>query len=284
MKACTLLSVAAMLCMGCEFVESASEVTFGEGQINRIQTEIGWPDPDQLAGRTGDEDSLPGFPDSLQKSTLAHLAGALAASGECRQIVPFGQSEENTLLVGGRTIATVCSTDKRCQQHCPEGFLGMLMDVEVDFLLADKEQLEELQSQIEGVDENAIVQIRLQFFELEMFQVVDEEREITNDKFQDFELNIRDGGGPEVELVKQRHLADIDPDTPRRFDIDSRSDFSTQLKRKLLAGEESAVTMVQRFKVPRENMYSLQVDGAGLAIDMQPELVINVLDVAQSKL
>lgn len=278
----TLLLTCLGALAGCAVVESAGEVTFGSQSIERVSQEVLWPSADELSGLSAEDTAdIDGFPTSLQDGTLAHLAGALGAGGECRKTI---ESEIQSDAVSSVEVSlAVCGDDDRCTDECGSGFRGMVLEVRVEMLLANEEQLADLKERLADVSPSAIVQVRLQFFELFMFQDgLDGEREDTTEKFDGFSLSIGDGVSDEVPLVQQRHLPLISEDTPQRFDIDGRSDFTKTFKRSIIAGQPISVTLTQRMRVPRPDLYQLRLRGAGTKIVMQPELVINVIDVAAS--
>ncbi len=272
-----------VLLSGCAVVESAGEITFGAQSIEAVSQEVLWPDPDALSGLDAEETAdLDGFPDSLADGTLAHLAGALGATGECRKGIEITDLQSAAVL-GGEVALAVCGDDDRCSDVCDADFRGMVIEVRVQLWLANEDQLADLKERLADVSPDAIVQVRLQFLELWMFQDgPDGERENITDRFQDFSLTIGDGIHDEVPLVLERHLPLISDATPQRFDVDERSEFTANFKRSIIAGQTLLVTLTQRMKVARPDLYDLRLKGAGTRIKMQPELVINVIDVAAS--
>ncbi len=278
----SLLSTLALLC-GCGLVESASEITYGSQAIAQINQDILWPSADELSGLSGDDTGdIDGFPTSLGDGTLAHLAGALSASGECRRELLSGDLQSEAIRRVEVKMA-VCSEDDRCAEECDDGFLGMVLKVSVTMVLANAEQLADLKERLADVTPDAIVQVRLRFFKLWMFQDdTDGQRVDITPKFRDFSLTIGDGRSAEVPLVEERHLPLITEDTPQRFDVDERSEFTENFKRAIIAGQTIAVTLTQRMRVRRPDLYLLRLRGAGTGIQVQPELVINVIDVAAS--
>ena len=277
----SLLSALVLLC-GCALVESAGEVTFGEQSIERVRQDIPWPSADELSGLSSDETSdIDGFPSSLEKGTLAHLAGALGAGGECRKRVESADLQSEAIRRVAVSMA-VCAGDDRCAAECGDDFRGMVLETRVTLVLANEAQLADLKESLADVTPDAIVQIRLQFFALWMYQAgPDGERVDTTSKFRDWSLTIGDGT-IEVPLVSERHLPLISEETPQRFDVDERSQFTKDLKRSIIAGQSLEVTLTQRMRVPRSSLYDLHLEGSGTGIEMQPELVIHVVDVAAS--
>ena len=282
--------LAAALVSGCAFLESAGTLSFGEGEVDRLSEEVTFPNPDDFLDLSETED-IPGFPSSLAQGTFAHLAGALALNGECQRIEPVERDDGQTSIENIEVRTTVCSEDDRCSSTCGD-FLGVVMETVVDVNLLDDAQVEEIKDQLSQLTTAAIVQIRLQFHELQLFQDEDGTRVVTNDLFGDFAMGMRDPDGNEVIIVEHRHLAAIDPETPQRFALPGRHPFTIKLKEDLLnkakgtdlVGQPLQRTLFQRMRVPRSTLYDLRVSGAGLELDVQPEFVISVLEVAKSKI
>ena len=64
------------LCLsGCDFISTASELTFGEGSLPSMKQEMVYPSVDDFVS-FDESDMIPGLPDSLNEGTLAHLVGA----------------------------------------------------------------------------------------------------------------------------------------------------------------------------------------------------------------
>ena len=96
---------------GCGFIESAGELTFGEGQIPLLENEFQYPSVNQIANLDQTEEVVPGFPSSLEKSTLAHLVGALSAQGECGQQVDLVKHFSASATVAGVWVCFVAASD-----------------------------------------------------------------------------------------------------------------------------------------------------------------------------
>ena len=81
---CLCLSVS--LLSGCDFLSSASELTFGEGSLPLVEQEMNYPSVDEFVGLEAESRPL-GLPESLNEGTLSHLVGALSVGGECSRVV-----------------------------------------------------------------------------------------------------------------------------------------------------------------------------------------------------
>ena len=285
-RAAVILGVGATLVTGCAFVEAATEQTIGEGQIPRFDEEILYPAIDDLTGLTADQaGAIPGFPTSLNNATFAHLQGAFAITGECSKTLEIEGPGDNESVVGIEVTVTNCTLDHRCGDLCEEGFFGMMFEARVELLLLTTEQADKLRNLLSELVPSAIAQIRLQFFELELFQTdLDGERFPIHDWIDDFWLGLENDDGDRVVFLDDSHLDVIDPEDPQRFDIDAGADFTIKLKEDVLAAEEVSAFVVQSMRIPQPNLYELVFDGAGLRFDLQPEFVVSVLQVVQSKL
>ena len=176
----------------------------------------------------------------------------------------------------------------------------------------------------EGLEPNlntdALSQIRLQFHELELYQN-DEGVEVSNNnRYFDFRFGARRtlkqmrsiygvADDPEcpgdylmeeddvavspdcIVVVKQKYLDSIYPESPQRFDLGSSSLFTDDLKQAVMDkfkdpqnSESPSATLWLKFAVSEEQLYELDIEGAGVKLDVQPEFVINVLEVAAGQL
>jgi len=176
----------------------------------------------------------------------------------------------------------------------------------------------------EGLDFNvgtdALSQIRLQFHELELYQTDEGEEISNNNRYFDFRFGARRTvrqmqqlygvtDNPEcpgdnlmeeddvavspdcIVVVKQKYLDTITPETPQRFDLGSSSLFTQDLKQAVLdkfldpQGTESpSASLWLKFAVSEQQLYELNIEGAGVKLDVQPEFVINVLEVAAGQI
>lgn len=272
----------------CAFFESAFELTFGPGQIERIALEVAFPSLDDLTELSSDEmQALPGIPASLDDATLAHLQGALTLTGDCMTELVVEQEEGGDQRVGAnfQYRLTTCEGDARCEEVCPEGLTGMLLEASVDAELINEEMANELKDQLSQVSPESIVQIRLQFFELGLIVIgADGEPVSQNHVFEDFLLRFENEAGDGVTVVEEWSLADITSETPQRFDLDSESAFMKTLKAELLAAKPIRVQFVFKMAIPQPYLYELPIGSAGFRVDVQPEFVISVMEAAKSQL
>ena len=275
-----------VFCTGCAFVEAATEQTLGEGQIPRFDQEILYPDIDELTGLTAEQvDAIPGFPGTLNNGTFAHLQGAFAITGECRKTLEVPAPEDNEALISIAVTVTNCTPDLRCAEFCEEGFFGMMFEAKVDLLLLTEERANKLQNLLSELTPDAIAQIRLRFFELELFQEDDSgETFVIHDWIEGFELGMENDKGDAIVVLTDEHLPMIDPDDPQRFDIPAAEDYTQDLKERILAAQAVSTTVVQRMRVPQPNLYELVFVGAGLRFDLQPEFVVSVVEVLENQI
>lgn len=317
---------------GCGLFESAGEVTLGAGELPRVKERVEWPNIDEmtgsaLAGSVGTtaegEPLVTGLPTSLKKGTLAHVQGLLALAGDCRRTFTQEALGEAGGPVSNLNIrVTNCAGDARCKYLCGE-FRGMQIEASVDVELLNEKKAAELASQLRQASPEAaveaIVQLRLRFFELMLFQAGDggEEEDVT-ERLDEFEMIIAqptgelpdnlaglsssptvddpDGAtdengdivqvpytGPHwVKVLEGRFIKSILPGKPQRFEIDPNVPVTQALKDQLVAGEASSLRLVNRIRVRRPDLYELRFDGAGIAFDVQPEVVLSVLQLIKN--
>lgn len=281
-----LLLVSCALISGCAFIESATEQTIGEGQIEALDEQILWPTVDEMVGMTPDQvAAIPGFPSSLNAGTFAHLQGALTLKGDCSVDQSLGGFEDNAQIIDLSVGITSCANDGRCSDRCPADWKGMTFESNVELQLVTPEMAAEIKDQLAQLTPDSIVQIRFLVYELELFQETDTGEIISiHPWIEDFELKLADSDGNEVVIIKDRYLDSIDPETPQRFDVDVDSPFTTSLKENILAGEAVSIIVSQGMRVPQYNLYDVQIAGAGLNVQIQPEIVVSVVEVVKSKI
>ena len=72
------------------------------------------------------------------------------------------------------------------------------------------------------------------------------------------------------------------PDTPKRFVVDANAAVTGRIKELVVAQKRTAVRVVQRLRVKRPDLFEMNFDGAGLIIDLQPEVVVSVTELVKS--
>lgn len=284
------LAVVALSALGgCGFLEAAGEITIGEGQIARVQTDLKWPAltdvlGDQVAqGQGGD---VPGFPTKLDDSTLAHVQGLMNIDGECRRTSTVDTVDGGQAQLRKLTVEIInCGSPDRCTEYC-DGFRGMKMSARVQFQLLDEEKAKKIRELLsDKTSPDAIVAVRARFFKLLFYQVVGGQKEDIGPYFEtaDFGLS-SEGGGDDTVLVAQRYLSRITGKTPQRFALDNQAEFTQKTKSGVIAAKTMWIEIFQRFAVPQADLYSVQLSGGGVELDFQPEFVISALEVAKGQL
>ncbi len=328
-----LLGLCALLAQGCGLFESAGEITLGKGQIPRVTESFDWPDIDEMTGSalTGDlsdskgEPLITGVPTSLKKGTLAHVQGILSLAGDCqRELIQEKIGDDPTSPISNLAVrVTNCTGDARCKYLCGD-FRGMELEAAVEMELLNEAKAKDLAKQLQQANPEAaiesIVQIRLQFFQLELYQAGDDDkREVVTDRLKNFDLILTETGVtksiPEiaaleaerdaakaaaeakgetfdptpyadipswVQVLDARYITGISKETPRRFEIDPQSDLLKKIKATVVKGEPTSLRLVQRIKIDRPDLYELRFDGAGIAVDVQPEVVVSVLQLVKN--
>jgi len=284
-----LSALALALSSGCAFIETATEQLVGEGQIDKVSEEISWPSVDELTGLSAEQvDQLAqqGFPSSLAAGTFAHLHGALELSGDCALQESLTGFSDNPQLVSLDIDVVSCTEDARCADICPENFYGMTFTASVQLQLIDEAKAKEIKDQLSQISPEAIVQIRFLVYELEFFQQLAQ----SGQKFSihpwldDFSLSLGDLEGNEVLVIDYPYLDAITPETPQRFDVESESAFTQNLKAAILAGQTVDIRVILSMSIAQEDLYEVGIDGAGLDIDIQPEIIVSVVEVIKDQI
>ncbi len=270
-----LAALAVVALSGCGLLEAATDVPFGAGEIDRVEQTVAWPDPDLIAPPP--DPPPPGYPATLEDATLAHLIGAMVAGGVCHTeaVGQVGGSLKAVL-----TTVTRCGLGDRCAERCPADFEGVWVTVDATLQIVSEEKAREVNSLLSETDESAIVQVRLRFFDLNLYQGDGDARVRLDDRLNDFTFGLRDVEGNALDLVKLRHLPDIRPDTPQRFALNNRDPLTRALKKAVLSGRGVELGLHVAAGIPPHALYGVKLRPAGFLIDTQPELVISVLDVA----
>ncbi len=328
-----LVLLLALTAQGCGLFESAGEVTLGVGQLPRVQQSVNWPDIDEMTGsslagsvdaKKGGEPLITGLPTSLKKGTLAHVQGILALAGDCRRTF----KQDNVGDGGASPVSnleirvTNCTGDDRCKYLC-NNFTGMQIEAAVDLVLLDADKAKSLADQLKQASPEAavqaIVQLRLRFYELMLFQDdgAGEKQDVTNrlDSFEMILAQLGDGLPDNLDGVASTELVDdpsgaidgagavkrvpyagphwvkvlggdnierIKPGNPQRFEIDPNVPFTLALKDNFVAGLPSSMRLVNRIRITRPDLYELRFDGAGISFDVQPEVVLSVLQLLKN--
>jgi|GEM_PF-1568727 len=284
-----LISVVGLL-SACDFINSATELTFGEGQVPPLSQEMLYPRVEELTGLggEGDDEVTLGIPNDLSGSTMAHLVGALGAKGECGQKIELNDLASN--IRSAYFELSACTEDDRCSESCPEDFYGLSARVQVEMQVMDAETAEELTKLLSEDSSDAIAQIRLQFKELTFFQGEEDERESTNDKISDFQLWLGAPGVEPVQLLSQEALeqitraSELGDGSFERYEIPRSSEVTETLISNILGGRDVVLSVDLRFKIPREGLYSMKISPAGVSQTIQPEIVIDAIKAATSTL
>jgi hypothetical protein len=278
-----------LLLIHCAFLESAFELTFGEGDIPPLEQEILWPTVEELTGLTSEEmKDIPGFPTALGDGTLAHLQGAMGLTGDCHLVHELEEFQDPRISMLS-VSTTNCTQTPNCLVFCSEYEDGLFFVATVDLLLIDAKLAEEIQAQMAEVSEvsaEAIVQLRLQFSQLALFQGEGGSSQDVTELIDDFSFWLADDEGNEVLVIKQLYLSQITPDKvpAARFDVDSNSTFTKRLKAAVVNGEEFAAKLTVRFRVPQKYLYEMYIEGGGVRMNMQPEVVISAFEVVKDQL
>ena len=274
------------LMSACDFVNSATELTFGKGQVPLVSQAMQYPSVESLTGLNESGEVIPGIPEDLSQSSMAHLVGALGAQGECAQVVELSGLASNVTRAAFELSA--CAEDDRCARACSEGFYGLDARVALEMRVLNAAQAKKITALLSKDSAEAITQIRLQFQELMFFEGEGEGRVSTNHTITDFELWL---GAPGVEPVRLLGASDFErisasnaEGESERYEIPRDSAVARALIERILGGEDVDLSLDLRFRIPRGELYSLSISPAGLSQVIQPEIVIDAIEAATSTL
>ncbi|MEE2780318.1 MAG: hypothetical protein VYE15_07335 [Myxococcota bacterium] len=307
-KAVLALAFVTGLSASCtELLEAAGTITFGNPDIPLLEMTkdngqaLTWPSVGSLVGLSESElEAIPGMPSTLDNGTFAHLQGALRITGECFMDVSAADLGEEMADLEGiedfRIQITSCSAeDSRCSDRCfvegqEEQFRGMIFSTAVTLEILNEESAAALQEQLEQspvtgeAAADAIVQIRMQFYKLRLYQqITEDEEKVLNDFIEGFGLYLSEPDGTnEVLIVDDASLYTIREESPQRYDVASSSEFTKGLKKQILMAQPTSITVRQEMRIPQPSLYEVSLEGGGLEIKVQPEIVISALSVGKS--
>ena len=130
--------------------------------------------------------------------------------------------------------------------------------------------------------------IRLNFFKFDLYQSADSgtEKEVTTKYLDSLDLILNDAygemhndDGKETAVIQGKEITTIDPIIGTRFEVDPRSEFITNIKARVVSGKATSFRIIPRVRVAKPDLYEMRFDGAGIELDVQPEVVVSVLDV-----
>jgi hypothetical protein len=284
------LGLACLVASACGFVEAATELTIGSGQLQRVSYDFRWPSIDALIGDklvTGASlpPELPGLPGSYEASTLAHLQGLMVLTGECRGEVKQAEVLATSGNLRQLTVTAVnCGSPDRCQDEC-KGFVGMRLETRYQVQLIDEATAQKVAGMLTGTSPAAIVQVRMRFYELAFKQLQGGKDTDITSLFRDFELGLAmPDSTDETAVVQGPWLMEITPETPRRFELDPEAHVTQEIRKAIVGGQPLWVEVYQRLSVAQPDLYSVRLTGGGVLFDFQPEVVLSVLDIAGGKL
>ena len=303
-----------LLLGGCGLANNAGEITLGaKEKIPRVSQKIDWPDIDTLTGSDlnkqigakgpDGEPLIKGIPTSLKKGTLAHVQGLLSLAGDCRREIkgsvkaPDPNDLEAVKAAAASPVKDItititnCSGDERCAYLCGD-FQGIQLSAEVELEILTEAQAKKLKTELAAANpENAaegIVQLRLQFFKLDLYQASEidpAQTETTTQYLDTFDLLLNDAWGDipnqdglETVVLKGDDIQSIDGKNGTRFEVDPASAFIASIKQRVIDGKSTRFRIILRLRVLKPDLYEMRFDGAGVELDAQPEVVVSLLE------
>lgn len=290
----TSLVLLMLVCFSaCDFLSTASELTFGEGSLPAMEQEMKYPSVDELID-TQDTAGQVGVPSSLNAGTMAHLVGALGANGECGKRITQGNLGKTVLSAYFELAA--CTEDARCADLCPEGFLGLHAKMQIELLVMKADQAKEIGQLLSEDNADAITQLRFQIKRLEFFQGEGTDREETTSHIKNFEMWL---GAPDVEPLQFLGADDLhkinesaqaakesEEQVPRfeRYELPRTHPTTQRLIELILEGKDVTLTVAQSFQIDRDSLYELKISPAGVFQSLQPEIVVNAVEATTATL
>ncbi len=279
---------AAILCWGlagCSFLETATEITAGEGMLPRFSVDSPLPTVDEIAAGAFDE--LPdtaGLPLSLDGATLAHLRGALVLDGRCELDLPFEVGDER--VQQARLRLRRCELEGPCRGLCAgEPRPGLAIEALAELELLDSDTAQDLRDLLSEASEDAIVQIRLRFFALALEGAAATERLPAGTLAHSLELAMAlPGGEDELVVVPAGFAGRIAPTRPARFELDPAAALTRRIRGAILGSEPLKVEFVARLFLPRAQLFEVELSQATFKVDLQPEIVLSALEAARAAL
>jgi hypothetical protein len=280
---------------GCDFLNTASEITFGAGSLPAMEQQMEYPSVDQLVGLS-ESNEIPGLPNSLNQGTMAHLVGALGVSGECGRSLDLDQGELGSSVTAAEFMLAACTEDQRCSDLCPEDFLGLNARTRLEVIVMQAKQAQEIAQLLSEDSADAIVQVRFQIKALDFYQGEGSSREVTNQHIQGFEMLLGTPGvepvlflGPQdLSLIRESALKAKDDKSPikrfERYELPRNHPVTEKIISDILEGNDVIVSVEQRFKINRDSLYDLKLAPAGMYQSLQPEVVINAIEATTSTL
>ena len=129
--------------------------------------------------------------------------------------------------------------------------------------------------------QDAILQIRFQIQQISFFQGPAEFREDTTEMIDQFKMWIGMEDVERIQLLDQDDLMQIQ-EKSQRYELPRNSLLAKTIISKILNKEDVVLTIQQEFRISQELLYSMDLEPAGLRQRIQPEVVINALEVAAS--
>ena len=296
---------------GCAFVESAAEVTVGAPDVPQVETEARLTvERVNAALRAGFDENSPDLPEVIYESALLHDGASwedvrlvlcdavklgLLPLPRIDVVLEDGEASSSTENVKAAVLRLEIPVPNREMIECYRNPLRAV--ALVDFVPFTSEQAKQVEEQLKGkatIDE-VLVQIRFQFDRLAFERVEGGDVVTANGALQNFESVITDpllSDDPETPFDEARFqlvpfflLDSIGEETPQRFELDPDSPVTSSMRQAIAETTGSGpdarplrielVAELRATELPRT-----RVNGSGIVVRFQPEIVISVLQLA----
>lgn len=287
--------------VGCAFIESAAEITVQEPDIQPLtfNTKVtldqvnnalfqGLPDEERILAESLGLLLPPGATYISLRSTLCELwkIGILPAPRV--DVTVSGQNDETLKSLVFRLEVPI-GPDVPVATCLQTGFRAQAL---VEFMPWTPEQAAEVKAQLNtelSELRDAIVQIRFKFSQIDFLRG---DTPVTSQLIEDFSITLGadipddpttvfDDG--RLLLVPYFLLGTVSPETPQRFELDPDSPVTTHIQDSIMeppTGTEAKTLGVEALVSFKESeLANMPIEASGFALTLQPEIVINVLEV-----
>jgi hypothetical protein len=266
---------------GCDFVDAASEFTAGAGEVPRITASVSFPSVGRFVANRAGGEAIPGVTATLNRATFAHLAGLLRLDGTCALDADLDTPGPPVVDLSARLV--LCDPGRPCDDRCPEGFAGVVVDLATTVEVLDEKGAARISGQIDRLSEDAVVQIRMRVHALELEGTPPGEASPRDllPTLSTFEFQLASDTSAPISLVRAEHLDELGPEAPRRFELPRRAPLTAEVKRHLLSAEPFDLQFRFRFAFPASALYAVTPGDMTWRFDVQPEFVLSVLEAVE---
>ncbi len=271
------------------------EITYGSGKhkLHPVKLEVLLPELDSLGVLDTLPGEVPGPSDYGTKPevTMAHLLGAMRLLGGCCHGAPARQENVEGAIDADATTLTLCDcATERCDWLCPEEVdHGLMLDLSIRAQILSEERAASIRKTLVSISPEAVRQFRLRVLLIEPYETLSDttgdplERSVA-DRITGFSMAVATLAGDREPLLGWEDLQLLASADPQRYDLPRDSPVMESIIGNLLAGEAVWIDLEVALWFPEDVLYDILVAGSGIRVDLQPELVLSVRDIAKTRL